>query len=365
MLRLRARRLYRPDMLSLAEYRSADLRDGLFPTLQILRCLSGLGIFAAHWGEPYGATMVTQFQLTIDFFFFLEGFFAAQYLGVSGQHFFSQQTPLSRFARIYPLYFLALTVGAGSNLLAETPFSLANLFAVFTNGAIFHPTFSTLAHGAVFPLNPPSWAIVLEFWAFVVLWLVRKRLNAITLTVLWLLSVAAMLVFAVQWHDINMGWQTTHYWGGALRMMAGFSGGLLLARLLPFFNRLPRPHPLSVVAVAILVHYLRIRFVALPLLLIGVPAIVLAGAISRRLPLFDSIGRLARRDAYGIYLTHYPVMTLCHIAVLALAIPPSSSGSAIGFVATAAIVLIFAHLATTVIDAPIQRWLTRRQLASA
>lgn len=342
-------------------------------TLHVLRLFVGLSIFSAHWSEPYfplAMPMMPQAQLAIDFFFVIEGYFSGRLLTTEGGSAGFWRSVLQRFAHVYPLYLSGLLAGVATvvplALAREEGWSSSFAFAAASLGAGLQPIFSDVAYGAVFPFNPPSWAIALELWGFTALWLARKQLTSLT-TLAIILAIAAflMLGLAILWRDPNMGWRTQDYWGGFARMAFGFICGAVMYKVLQIKDPLlPRVHAVLVWIAFIGVQFLRVRYVALPLVTFVVPGIVWLAATASNPKWLDAFGRQAGRHAYAAYLLHYPTMAACRAAELRMGIPEWFMGSPTGYLLVLAVVLAVAHLFTRLIDEPLRSWVGGRLSAN-
>lgn len=304
-----------------------------YPTLQILRLLVGISIFIGHWSEPYVARLLPQGQIPIDIFFMIEGFLSMRYLSQPTVRVANRWRVVGdRIAHIYPIYAMALVAG----FCAFAPFAftnadgwtVANWIGAFFSGLVLLPVFSTLVHGSVFPLNPPSWAIVLELFGFAFLAFLRVPGSPRRLFAVWAGAVSVCLVLAAVWHDPNAGWSTVHYWGGWPRMSLGFFGGALLWHLHDRYGaRTPKLHPVCVLASFMGMLLLTTRFIGWPLLGVGVPLLVWFGASCARPAWLDAIAPDAGRKALAVYLLGYPVMMIWRVEGIHVAMPPSFAGS--------------------------------------
>ncbi|MBV1837109.1 acyltransferase family protein [Acetobacter estunensis] len=306
--------------------------------LQVLRMLVGLSIFSGHWAEPYVGQLWPQGQIAIDIFFMIEGFLAMGYLSQPAVvDAVRWQVIGRRIVHIYPIYAMALVIGFGSC----APFAFANadgwtvkswIGALFSGFALL-PFFSTLVHGSVFPLNPPSWAIVLELFGFALLVGLRVHDAPRRLFVLWIGAALTYLVLGAIWRDPNAGWSSTHYWGGWPRMTMGFAGGALLWHLYGRYGaRAPKIHPVCVLVLFASMHLPKIHFIGWPLLVIGVPLLVWSAASCSQPVWLKAVAVFAERNTLAIYLLGYPIMMIWRFADTIFMASPAFAGSLTGFV---------------------------------
>src|ERR1700754_1763995 len=90
--------------------------------LQVLRALVALSIFSNHWADHFFPDLARQQQLTIDFFFAIEGFFAARLIARLQATQTEGLVPIWQpLGKIYPLYLIGLIAG----LLSVWPFALS------------------------------------------------------------------------------------------------------------------------------------------------------------------------------------------------------------------------------------------------
>ncbi|MFW7267976.1 acyltransferase family protein [Gluconacetobacter sp. Hr-1-5] len=329
--------------------------------LQMLRMLVGLSIFAGHWSEPYVGQLWPQGQIAIDIFFMIEGFIAMGYLArpaVAGTA--RWRIVASRIAHIYPIYALALVAGFCSftplALTHAQGWTIANWLAAFFSGLVLLPFFSTLVHGSVFPLNPPSWAIVLELFGFALLAYLRVQKSPGRLLALWIGAASTYLVLGAFWRDPNAGWATVHYWGGWPRMIMGFAGGALLWHLHSRYGaRTAKIPPLGVLALFIGMHLPKIHLIGWPLLGLGVPLLVWSAASCARPAWLEAVAPFAERNTLALYLLGYPVMMLWRFADSIFTLRPAFAGSAAGFA-----LVLGSLLAASVITMHLQKTLGRQ-----
>lgn len=310
-----------------------------FPVLHLLRLLAAICIFAGHWCEPYYPAAFPQGQLAIDMFFMVEGFLAARLLSVAARP-GARVTGLmlARLGHVYPVYLAGLLAGlvASAGLLlthAEgwTPTLLGQFLLA---GAGLLPAQTDMVHGSVYPLNPPSWAIILELFGFCALAFARRASPRFGPVLLWLVGTLVLLALAARWHDPNMGWRSEHYWGGLPRMAFGFFGGALLFALrgrMRWAARGGASAALLACALFVGMQFLRIHLIAWPLVGIVTPLLVL---IAVDMPVPGWLGRIgdwAARHALAVYLLGYPIMIGWRLAPSRLEISPSFAANPAGF----------------------------------
>jgi peptidoglycan/LPS O-acetylase OafA/YrhL len=335
-------------------------------TLHVMQVVMALAVLTSHWGYPYNLQYVAQVKLPVDYFFFIEGFLARQWLSRAATAVPPLQTILQRVCRIYPLHIIGLCAGAAAVVSAarahESGWTFDGGAAALSFGLLLQPTFSTGAEGAVFPLNPPSWAIIVEIWAFAGLVLFRRQLGFRVLAIIFLSAAVVLLGWIIIVHDNNMGWRTLNYWGGYPRVIFGFFGGAFLCELNHArVFRLPRLHPLLIwsVVVASLVIPIQQALFQLALLFV-IPLIVLIGAASLEPRWISSWGAVAKRHAYGIYLLSYPSLLGFRQLGNILGVSEQTMGSFAGYLVVTGLIVLLVHVFVRVIDEPIRRSLDEK-----
>ena len=342
--------------------RLATCEGERYPTMHLLRLLAAISIFTGHWSEPYITQLWPQGQIAIDVFFMIEGFLSMRLLAKS-----SGRTPVGRlirqrFVQVYPIYVIGLVAGfcafAPLAFGEEQGWTAANWLAALFSGLLLVPTFSPLVHGSVFPLNPPTWAIVLELIGFVLLAAIQMRRSMAALLSVWAGAIVMFAVLAVVWHDPNPGWSTTHYWGGLPRMIFSFFGGAIL---FPFHARigvwLPKLSPAWMCAAFIAMHLPTIRYIGWPLLGIGVPVLISFAASSHRPAWSLSAGAWAARNALIVYVLGYPIMMIWRTASSGAGLSVLPAGIGLDFILVFGSLLV-APMAINSIHArlPVSRW---------
>lgn len=333
-----------------------------FHALHMLRLLCAVGIMTGHWGDHYYERLLPQGQLPIDLFFLLEGFLTAHLLLGIATDKPAGKLVGRKFIEIYPLYVTGLLLGLFVTAIfgeASGEWSTAGLMGSALLGLFGLPTFSAAPYFPVFPFNPPTWAIVLEFWALAVVCFWRLDRRPLQLTMLVVASIVAQAALSVAWRNFNMGWEGGSYLGGFTRAAFGFLGGLLLYRVVASFGaRLPRVNAIVLWVGFASLLFVQIRFVALPLLFVVTPLMVMLGAVSSCPRSLQPLCVSAKRNAYAFYLLHYPVL----VAYKALGpmlgasewFMTSIASYATALVLTGLVVWLISHL----VDNPTRRRLT-------
>lgn len=323
-----------------------------YNTLHVLRALAAIGILSNHWSE---GLLIPQTQLSIDFFFFVEGFLAASMLNESSGKAGFWRLIRQRFVKTYLLYFIGLLIGIAIDII--NPHSILSTqeraIASFLN-LFLQPVFLKSSE-AVFPFNAPTWAIILELYAFATFVLFRFRLNRRILLGLCLSAATLFVLLALHWHNSNLGWSVKGYIGGFPRVVFGFFGGILLCRVIGSFNEhLFRLHPLIVWGMFIAVHFISIQALSLPLLFSAVPIIVSLAAVSSNPKWLTSFCKQSGRLAYAIYLLHFPILTAFHIFIGGLYKPGNAVANVINYSTLLTLVILAAYFITRFIDEPLQ-----------
>jgi hypothetical protein len=317
--------------------------------LHLLRLTAAICIFAGHWAEPYVTDAFPQGQLAIDGFFLAEGFLAARLLAAEQRPGRTGALLVDRFGHIYPIYLAALLAGAaavGRLALTHAAGWAPGIWLRFLlAGAALLPVDTAMVHGSVYPLNPPSWAIILELVGFAALALARRRSPRFGALLLWSAGTIMLLACAARWHDPNMGWRGERYWGGVPRMAFGFFGGALLSTL---HDRVPRTirggwvGPILICTVFVAIQFLRVWLVAWPLLIVVTPVLVLTAAALVLPPSLQRLAAWAGRHALPVYLLGFPVMMGWRLAAPGVGLAPAFTGSPIGFAMVLATLLLAA-----------------------
>jgi peptidoglycan/LPS O-acetylase OafA/YrhL len=327
--------------------------DNSMGTLQVMRVLAAIGILSNHWSE---GLLIPQTQLSIDFFFFVEGFLAASMICRASNKIGNWQLIRSRFVKIYPLYFIGLLAGIVVDIFNPNRFlSVHDRVIASVTNLFLQPAFLTSSK-AVFPFNAPTWAIILEIYAFTLFVLFRYRLNIRVLLGLCLSAAALFVFLAVHWHNSNLGWAVQGYLGGFPRVVFGFFGGVFLFLTIQRYGKmLPSLHPIIIWSMFIAVHFISVQWLSIPLLLIGVPVIVCLGAVSSNAKLLISFGEQSGRIAYGIYLLHFPLLTAFDILTNGIYRSGDLMPNLINYFTILSIVIVVAYLATRFVDEPLRQ----------
>jgi peptidoglycan/LPS O-acetylase OafA/YrhL len=328
--------------------------------------LSPLAIMLSHWSEGLFQNLVPQQQVSVDLFFTIEGLLTAALLARAAPGVSLRSLIGDRIAKVYPLLVLGTLFGLlvflqnifstppGLELTRTSDLSIPEMGAALLRNLLFLPN---LPHdGHVFPFDPPTWAIVVEVYAFVVICSARRWITVPRLIILTA-AIAILFAFALShYHDVNLGFRKLHYWGGFARCLYGFCTGMLLYHLVTHTQLgISGLHPLLIwgmFAALLLVHVSRnhVIHVALPSAMIGIPLIVLLAARARNPAWLQPIARQAERLCYPLYMLHFPMLMLCSNTVARLTLPLEWLATPWYYLISLALVLGVAHGATRLVE---------------
>lgn len=301
----------------------AQLSPERFILLDGIRGVAALFIVHRHAEQFFGKDMASSY-LAVDLFFALSGFVLAHAYsaklreGTITPGFFMK----ARFARLYPLYGLALALMAAYFIclyILGLPTPIDDLhrlidpgelaFALAT-GLLFLPApFTLTLNGALF-LVSPAWSLFNELVVNAVYarWGVRATTKQ-TITVL-AVSAIVLMVAAAEFGKLHAGFRWHEMYAGMGRVFFSFFAGVLIYR---FRNRVPELRP---------VH------AALCLLVV---CVILAVPMSRELrPFFD----------LAVVLFVWPLL----LFVASKTVPGRRVGMLSGFLGTASYAVYVLHI---------------------
>lgn len=334
-----------------------------FGLLDGLRGIAALAVVLMHIGEIFLLPdWLPQAYLAVPFFFVLSGFvisyaYENRLMRTGRLRDFVQV----RVERLYPLLLVGLCFGAVllviKAFVGAERFSFPLLVGMFVAAVGMIP----MPGPAAFTILPPQWSLAIELWGNIVHFALRRwfsvRLLALVLPLFFVLMAAASFVFG----GVGTGWTLTNIVGGLATFTFSYAAGILVHHLWKE-GRLPQlrtsawliagllivslalPQPLRTPANA--VRDILCTGILYPLLLVA--AIQVEPGIRLR-ALSDWFGRLS----YPLYITHFPVVSFCCLALLKFDLPPWMLYVSVWLVA--AIAIGVAWLALTRIDEPVRR----------
>jgi peptidoglycan/LPS O-acetylase OafA/YrhL len=318
-----------------------------------LQALAPVSIFTGHWAEGLMQNPLPQGQLGVDFFFAVEGFFAADIIVRTQANFSFLKLIFARVSKIYPLYLLGMLISlalAGILLcfnFVEWPMPVIK--QAFLWNTWFLPIFIDPVF--VFPINPPTWAIALEIYFYALLCLVRRALSIPRLLVGTGLAAFTCLLVSVLFRDANMGFQPSSYWGGFPRCMFGFLVGMLIYHIVRQQGPvLLSVNPILIWAAFLTVLMLPIHYIGLPLLFFVMPFIVWLGAVAKNPTWLRGIAVQAGRLAYALYLLSYPILIALHHLRGWLGNPQTPQELLVDYLLTLTVIFVIAYAATCALE---------------
>jgi peptidoglycan/LPS O-acetylase OafA/YrhL len=286
-----------------------------------MRGLAAVAVLLHHAAlAPWGVALAPHGYLAVDFFFALSGFvIAAAYEGrlLSGWTF--ADFMLARVLRLYPLLALGLAfglgVGAAHAVSSHEPERLPRLLAVTALNAFLFPA-PLLPGGHITPLNLPAWSLLFELLVNAIYAAFVSRLSARALSVIAALSGVTLAVLVLHAGTSNTGYTPGTWVIGLTRAVFAFSLGVMTLRAYPRLQaiRLPSVMAPVLLAGALLTSGGGVAFDLL-FILVGVPALLIAGSCARVQGMLGRLCGSAGAISYPIYAVHYPFLVLAVFAV--------------------------------------------------
>jgi peptidoglycan/LPS O-acetylase OafA/YrhL len=339
-----------------------------FYTLDAMRGIAAIAVVCLHASQQLGSPEPYYSYLAVDFFFILSGFVLSRIYetplrrGLQAREFLR-----NRFLRLYPLFAAGIILGTVSIAAIiqagdpTSPHARGLIFAAVMNFLILPDPVSL----SLFPVNPPSWSLFLEFAVNFAFAYFLSRLSTRKLA---LVCAAAACVFS---HEIvirdsaSFGTQWADLALGVVRALYGFTAGMLIARREKKIDSTPSWWSLAIILVLSTVlfspsfyipkgvYLVAAIFIALPVILsVGTRCEIPTALV----PVAKSLGDIS----YPLYALHFPLLILFSKFVKIEG--ASALWSAIGFVVLSS---ILAWIAALYLDAPLRRWLVSRRLPGA
>ena len=340
-----------------------------FLALDGLRGVAAIAVAIGHLVPIFGLRVsYGNTALAVDFFFMLSGFVLAHAYGRrldEGGGFLSYFC--ARVIRLYPLIIFATSLAAVpliAKLLLQSdsaiPFPI--LAKLTIQGVLLIPELRVNPIGDSFlPLNPPAWSLFFEMIASTLYGIGVLRGRLIWSIVIWIISVASILLVAHYGSfDTGFKYYTIHL--GMARVAFGFTTGVLLYRFWSN-HQIGIPPAIFLGLALVLPIYLLSSFVnsafQLSFVLLFCPTLIIAGA-AYRLNSFRLIPYWSGEISYPLYIIHWPIYvilkTFIKIGHLNIA------GTPLGLTAIALAISV-SVLALKFFDKPIRRYLRTLLLA--
>lgn len=347
------------------------MRQNRYLALDGLRGIAALAVMVMHKGRWFldAGGFLAHAYLAVDFFFMLSGFvIAAAYDRRLADGMSPVRFLYLRWARLYPLIFVGLLIGAASRLLIvalDVPGpALSALPGSLVRGLLLIPSLH-LAPGewGIYPLDGPTWSLFFELAANVVYVLIFRWLGLRMLSAVIAAGVVSVVVLAFN-GGIDAGATPREFIGGFPRVIYGFFAGVLINRLMRERQDAPIPWALPVTAILLTGVFIVPGgrawdpYFELFCLLALFPAMIVVAA---RAPVSGGWAWLCDRAgalSYPVYVLHIPIYGVMTILVREYGWLADNPRPWLGLIALT-IVLTLSWVALKVYDEPARAWLAR------
>jgi peptidoglycan/LPS O-acetylase OafA/YrhL len=290
-----------------------------FLTLDAMRGVAALIVVVYHFRGLMGGFPFVHGYLAVDFFFMLSGFvltFAFQSkldVGLKTVTFMKQ-----RVVRLYPLYFLGLTLGLLDTVLQETRnhVSAWSTAEDYLLGAMLIPVWNVFHAGITglsTPLDPPEWSIICELISNLIYGVVFRRRGWAMLLSIVMVSGLPFALYAVHNGTLHVGWGSNRYLSPVLRVTFSFFMGIAVYRVWRSGRvafSVPAYLPILLLMLSLSVPQWGHRIAVEELLLVGgiFPLLLLLGAQARPWRRMDGVFAGAGAISYPVYVLQVPLV---------------------------------------------------------
>lgn len=329
-----------------------------------LRGVAALAVVVYHLTQVrLGRDVFPHGYLAVDFFFILSGLVVAK---AYEQRLLEGMT-FRRFLAIRAVRLMPLSVvGALTGLLvllakwAWYPDKVDQLWQILVSGALNvallpMPFGGAASRQELFPGNGPLWSLFFEVVANAVWATVFVRLAVTHLMTLLGLGSACFAAAVLYLGGANFGWDVSTAWFGLIRVLVGFSIGVLLYRYLPTI-RVTRSrlavYGMAVALAAALAIPTRSGIYDVACVLLVFPALVAFAATTHVAePREQRVWALLGDLSYPLYVLHFPILLVASGASQALGTKLAPSTFAVGALGAS---LVVAWFAWRVYDEPVR-----------
>jgi peptidoglycan/LPS O-acetylase OafA/YrhL len=348
-----------------------EVLDGLRGSAAILIVI--FHVFNYSFGWNTSLSLMHHAYLAVDFFFGLSGFVVAyayddRWIRMSTLQFFR-----TRLIRLHPLVLVGATLGLLGYLLdpfgkAINQTSAPMLLLAYVTSLLLLPSPPVGGRqNESQALNGPAWSLMQEYLGNIAYALILRRLRALTLGIMFVLSGLILIWVANMKGSLDGGWGYPEIWMAPLRLTVSFVMGLWLYRVQ---GRIRRPQiGLLVLSIILVIIFQAPKFSNVgglspnglydaACVLFVFPLIILCGAHSNAGAGMMKLCKFSGRLSYPLYITHIPFVYL--IANFAHTRHPAKSVLLTCIFVLLPLVIAVAWLVLKYFDEPVRAWLTRR-----
>jgi peptidoglycan/LPS O-acetylase OafA/YrhL len=360
----------RPDRTSSGK-EHFEVLDGLRGSAAILIVIFHAFNYSFGWDTPL--SLMHHAYLAVDFFFGLSGFVVAYAYDDRWARMSTLQFFRIRLIRLHPLVLLGATLGLLGYLLdpfgkAINQTSAPMLLLAYVTSLLLLPSPPVGGRqNESQALNGPAWSLMQEYLGNIVYALILRRLRALTLGIIFVVSGLVLIWVANTKGSLDGGWGYPEIWMAPLRLTVSFVMGLWLYRIQ---HRIRRPQiGLLILSILLVVIFQAPKFPNVSgfslnglydaaCVLFLFPIIIICGAHSNAGAGMVRLCKFSGRLSYPLYITHIPFVYV--IANFANTRHPATSVVLVCIFLLLPTVIAVAWLALRYFDEPVRAWLTSR-----
>jgi peptidoglycan/LPS O-acetylase OafA/YrhL len=350
----------------------------MFWMLHGFRGVAAICVMLMHYGvalkgvglNGVGLLWLGEGYLAVDFFFILSGFiiacnYDAKMEAGMGVFPFLRQ----RLARLYPIYFLGITlpvlVFGMHTAFWPHDYAFADVIAPYWYNIIFIPSpyEASLDYNGFFSLNIVAWTLSLELGVNILYALLYPWLKGVVLKRLLVVSGALLVMFSYVFESVDLGAGWEDYEVGWYRVSWGFFSGVWLARQWRLRPRKALPGRAGVFLGALLVIQFSLPenlFFPLFSVLVVMPGIVWWGAHVQLQGRGLAVARWLGNISYTLYMMHMVLFYVYQRTDLTFGAAPGSAPH-IGLPPWGILSVLAAWAISAWYDTPMRRLITRRR----